>query len=211
MDNPFIGQISAFGFNFPPRNWTLCGGQLLDISQYQAVYSLLSTYYGGDGRATFGVPDLRGRSGIGQGQGRGLSVTWHMGSEYGTEFQNLSVNEMPSHTHGATFTPVGGGGGVEVEVLASTDEGTTPTPVAGAYLADVKAGGGAADKPEKIYRTDAGNGTVPLGGVIASGGGISGGVVQVDHTGSGNQFPIIQPGVGLNYSLSLDGLYPQRN
>jgi microcystin-dependent protein len=210
MDQPFVGQINAFGFSFAPRSWALCSGQLLAISTNQALFSLLGTYFGGDGRTNFGLPDLRGRTSVGQGMGPGISINWGMGSQHGIEFQQLTVNEMPSHTHSATFTP-SGGGPVTVEVNASTDDGSTATPVAGAYLANVIAGGGAADKPEKIYRDDAGNGTVPLGGVVVDGGAASGGMVQVQHTGNGNNFPIIQPGLGLNYSIALDGLYPPRN
>lgn len=211
MDAPYTGQINAFGFTYPPRSWTFCAGQLLQISDYQALYSLLGTYYGGDGRSTFGIPDLRGRSPVGYGQGPGQSLNWNFGSRYGSEFQQLTVNEMPSHTHNATFTPSGGGGPVNVEVNISTDDGETPTPTSGVYLANVIAGGGAADKPEKIYRSNAGSNTVPLGGISVSGGGSGGGTIQVQQTGAGNHFPIVQPGLGLNYSIALDGLYPPRN
>lgn len=70
---PFLGTIAAFGFNFPPRGWAQCNGQLLPISSNEALFSLLGTIYGGDGRTTFGLPDLRGRMPIHQGQGPGLS------------------------------------------------------------------------------------------------------------------------------------------
>jgi microcystin-dependent protein len=73
MTEPFIGEIRNFGFNFAPRGWALCQGQLLPINQNTALFSLLGTMYGGDGRITFALPDLRGRTPIGFGQGPGLS------------------------------------------------------------------------------------------------------------------------------------------
>lgn len=95
---PFIGQIQAFGFNFAPRGWAKCEGQLLAISQYNALFSLLGTMYGGDGRTTFGLPDLRGRSIVGMGNGAGLSnIT--QGEKGGAENTTLTVSNLPSHTH----------------------------------------------------------------------------------------------------------------
>jgi microcystin-dependent protein len=98
---PFIGQIQMFGFNFAPRGWTTCDGQLLPISQYQALFSLLGTIYGGDGRTTFGLPDLRGRVAIHMGQGAGLSNR-PIGSRGGSETVTLTVGQIPSHNHIAT-------------------------------------------------------------------------------------------------------------
>ncbi len=95
---PFIGQIQAFGFNFPPRGWAQCDGQLLSISQNQALFSLLGTMYGGDGRTTFGLPDLRGRVMIHQGNGPGLSSK-SIGQKGGSETNTLSVAQLPSHNH----------------------------------------------------------------------------------------------------------------
>jgi|TARA_R100001132_G_C3243402_1_gene73284 microcystin-dependent protein len=95
---PFLGQIQAFGFNFAPRGWAKCEGQLLPISQYNALFSLLGTMYGGDGRTTFGLPDLRGRSIVGTGNGPGLS-TITQGEKGGVENITLTLNNLPSHTH----------------------------------------------------------------------------------------------------------------
>ena len=98
---PFIGQIQAFGFNFAPRGWTFCNGTLLSISSNTALFSLLGTTFGGDGRTTFGLPDLRGRSIVGAGSGPGLdTITW--GEKSGQSQLNLSVLNMPSHNHVAT-------------------------------------------------------------------------------------------------------------
>ena len=101
--DPFIGQIQAFGFNFAPQGWARCEGQLLAIAQNSALFSLLGTTYGGDGRTSFGLPDLRGRSIIGQGNGPGLSpVSW--GQKSGAENLTLTVNNMPSHNHGVSVS-----------------------------------------------------------------------------------------------------------
>lgn len=98
---PFLGQIQAFGFNFPPRNWTFCDGQLLSVSANTALFSLLGTTFGGDGRTSFGLPDLRGRSAVHVGSGPGLSpVRW--GEKGGRQEVTLSVNNLPSHNHSGT-------------------------------------------------------------------------------------------------------------
>jgi len=95
---PFIGQIQPFGFNYAPQGWMPCNGQLLPISQYSALFSLLGTQFGGDGRTTFALPDLRGRVSLHQGQGPGLS-NYIMGQAGGTEQVTLTQTEMPSHSH----------------------------------------------------------------------------------------------------------------
>ena len=95
---PFLGQIQAFGFNFAPRGWAKCDGQLLPISQYQALFSLLGTTYGGDGRTTFALPDLRSRSMVGAGNGPGLDSI-SMGEKGGAPTHTLTIAQMPAHTH----------------------------------------------------------------------------------------------------------------
>lgn len=97
---PFLGQIQAFGFNFAPRGWAKCDGQLLPIAQNSALFSLLGTIYGGDGRTTFGLPDLRGRVSLHMGQGPGLSSR-QIGEKGGSESNTLNVSQMPSHNHSA--------------------------------------------------------------------------------------------------------------
>jgi len=99
---PFIGQIQMVGFNFAPRGWALCDGQILSISQHTALFSLLGTTYGGDGRSTFALPDLRGRVAIHPGTGPGLS-NYRWGQRGGTETVTLTTNQMPSHSHSAVL------------------------------------------------------------------------------------------------------------
>lgn len=98
MSEPFVGEIRMFAGNFAPRGWALCDGQLLAVSQNDALFSLLGTIYGGDGRTTFGLPDLRGRVPIHAGSGPGLSPR-RLGAKAGSESVTVTVNELPSHTH----------------------------------------------------------------------------------------------------------------
>ena len=101
---PFIGQIQTFGFDFAPRGWATCDGQLLAIASNTALFSLLGTTYGGDGRTTFGLPDLRGRAPIHQGQGPGLTHR-RMGERSGAETVTLDVSQMPAHNHDIFVEP----------------------------------------------------------------------------------------------------------
>ncbi len=98
MSEPFLGQIMPVGFNFAPRSWAFCNGQLLPIAQNTALFSLLGTIYGGDGRTTFALPDLRGRAAIHHGRGPGL-VDYRIGSRGGHETIALTQGQMPQHRH----------------------------------------------------------------------------------------------------------------
>lgn len=99
MSEPFVGEIKMFAGNFAPRGFSFCDGQLLAVSQNDALFSLLGTIYGGDGKTTFGLPDLRGRVPIHQGQGPGLSSR-RLGSKFGSENETLTTNQLASHDHG---------------------------------------------------------------------------------------------------------------
>lgn len=96
---PFIGMIIAFGGNFAPRGWAKCDGTLLSVSENQALFSILGTTYGGDGRTTFGLPDLRGRVPMHYGSGPGLTPR-SLGEKDGSETVTLNVNNLPPHNHG---------------------------------------------------------------------------------------------------------------
>jgi microcystin-dependent protein len=95
---PYIGEIMVISFGFPPKGWAFCDGQVLPINQNQALFSLLGTTYGGDGRTTFALPDLRGRVPIHQGQGSGLTARAR-GERSGETSHTLALSEIPSHTH----------------------------------------------------------------------------------------------------------------
>ena len=115
---PFVGQIILVGFNFPPRGYATCDGQLLSIAQNTALFSLLGTQYGGNGQTTFALPDLRGRTPIHKGQGPGLSNR-SIGETSGTEATTLTMSNLPAHTH---------------SLNAVSEVGTVGAPV-GAFLA----------------------------------------------------------------------------
>lgn len=98
MSEPFIGEIRMFAGNFAPRGWDFCNGQLLPIRQNSALFSLIGTLYGGDGRTSFALPDLRGRVPLHAGQAPGLS-NYPLGSQGGLEQVTLSTAQLPSHSH----------------------------------------------------------------------------------------------------------------
>lgn len=132
--DPFIGEIFMSGSNFAPNGYVACQGQLLSISQYTALYSLLGTNFGGNGTTTFGVPDLRSRVPVGMGQGPALSV-YPLGGAGGVENVTLLTSQIPSHSH---------------NLVASTDAGDVASP-AGAFPANT----GALDKEYKAALTNA--------------------------------------------------------
>ena len=98
MADPFVAEIRIFPFNFAPKGWAFCDGQLLPLSQNTALFSLLGTFYGGDGKSTFALPNLQGSVPIHQGQGQGLSE-YFLGQNGGTETVTLLESEMPAHNH----------------------------------------------------------------------------------------------------------------
>ena len=132
MSDPFLGQITMFAGNFAPRGWADCNGQLLDIASYSALFSILGTIYGGDGRTNFALPDLRSRVPIHAGTPPGLSG-YRLGQQGGSETNTLTVANLPSHTHSVTLQGDAG-------------PGTTATPAAGTLPAEAS---------EDIYGTGA--------------------------------------------------------
>src|SRR5262249_11757094 len=106
-NEPFLGELMLTGYNFCPQGWAAANGQLLPINQNQALFSLLGTYFGGNGQTTFALPDLRGRTAIGVGQGPGLTDRV-VGEQGGAETVTLSTAEMPAHTHAAFGSTLAG-------------------------------------------------------------------------------------------------------
>ncbi|OQW39221.1 MAG: phage tail protein [Proteobacteria bacterium SG_bin4] len=100
MSDPYIGEIRSFGFNFVPVGWAQCNGQLLPIASNTALFSILGTTYGGDGKTTFALPNLQGNVVMGAGQGSGLSKR-ALGESGGTVTETLTVQQIPAHTHPA--------------------------------------------------------------------------------------------------------------
>ena len=125
MAEPFLGQITIFPYNFAPRGWAFCSGQLLSIQQNAALFSLLGTNFGGNGQTTFALPDLRGRVAIGAGQGPGLS-DYVLGEVSGTESTTLLTNNLPPHNHSVTInvnSSEGGQNSPQGTYLGKTDPG----------------------------------------------------------------------------------------
>jgi microcystin-dependent protein len=135
MSSPFVAEIKIFAGNFAPRGWALCDGQLLIISQNTALFSLLGTYYGGDGKVTFALPDLQGRCPIQVGQGAGLSDI-SQGQMSGVDNVTVLTSEIPSHNH---------------LVRGSNNDGDNPSPANGVWAVP------SADRGLTAYATTAGN------------------------------------------------------
>ncbi|WCM87069.1 tail fiber protein [Acidovorax sp. NCPPB 3576] len=120
MSQPFMGQIALFAGSFAPRGWAFCNGQIMSIAQNAALFSILGTTYGGDGQATFALPDLRGRVPIGYGSNTGATSPRSWGETGGTEQVTLNVTQLPAHNHSVN--------------VHSPDVGNQPSP-SGNYLA----------------------------------------------------------------------------
>src|SRR5713101_8085443 len=118
MSSPFVAEIRCFGSNFPPTGWAFCDGQLMAISQNTALFSLLGTTYGGDGKSTFALPNLQGSVPLQAGQGPGLSL-YDLGEQSGTDTITLLQTEMPVHNH-IVQSSAGGG---EVSTAANNGPG----------------------------------------------------------------------------------------
>ncbi len=130
MSEPFVGEIRMFAGNFAPRGWAYCDGQLLAVSQNDALFSLLGTIYGGDGRTTFALPEMRGRIPLHKGQGPGFSNR-ALGSKSGNIQETLTTNQMPSHTHDwKVNTAAATGSAPQGKVLADTTPVRIYRPVA---------------------------------------------------------------------------------
>lgn len=135
MSTPYVGEVRLFAGNFAPSGWMLCLGQLIPISEYEVLFNLIGTTYGGDGQATFALPDLRGRVPVHQGAGPGLSPRV-MGELGGTETVTLQAGHMPLHTHAlvaSTATASGStpsGAMLASTTVASYDPNPATTPMA---------------------------------------------------------------------------------
>lgn len=176
----FLGEIKMFGGNFAPRGWALCDGSLMPINQNSALFSILGTMYGGDGRTTFALPDMRGRTAIHPGRGPGLTDR-RIGQKVGQESHTLNSNQMPSHTHAASGS------------LAVSDEQANRDNPVGNVLAKARGG--------YIYQTAAPTQQMQGGSVS----------VTVNNAGGNQAFEIMQPSLGVNYIICLQGTFPSRN
>lgn len=131
MSEPFLGEIRAFAFAFAPRGWAICAGQLLPIAQNTALFSILGVTYGGDGRSTFALPDLRGNVPIGQGSGPGLSPR-PLGEQGGASSVTLTGSQLPMHSHAALANAAAGNSGEAPAHDWAADAGGSSVYAAGA-------------------------------------------------------------------------------
>lgn len=223
----FIGTIMAVGFDYAPPGWALCNGQLLQITQNSALYAVLGLRYGGDGKTTFALPDLRGRVVVGaQDAGPGLTNI-PMGSKLGTNQATvvgagtvniaLTAANLPAHTHPATMS---------MSSLSATTTVTVGTGTNGAIAAQALNGGltsttgGPTSAAVYLPPNTAATSPVNLGGVNTAVTG-SGTVTVGANTGGGASLAapvsttavtsIMQPYLGLNYIICIEGLFPTRN
>ncbi|WP_440069629.1 phage tail protein [Tenacibaculum discolor] len=191
---PFLGQIMMFGGNFAPRGWAFCNGQLLAISQNTALFSILGTTYGGDGRTTFALPDLRGRAPINSGGGSagpGLSPR-PLGQRGGEQTHTLNITEMPSHSHSVQPN--------SSHLKLSTDNAVNETPAAGDVPAVSNYPDGLSAKKVKSFGppTNTVNGQSIAPPTILNNGG------NLAHNN-------MQPYLAVNFVIALVGIFPSRN
>ena len=182
MSEPFLGEMKMVGFRFAPVGWAFCQGQQMAIAQNTALFSLLGTLYGGDGRVTFGLPDLRGRSPIGMGQGPGLTPVIQ-GEMSGSESVTLTTINMPAHNHLATLQVAG----------TATEPSNTPSQTNNVLGASPTSGPGMAS----IWSTTMNN---PV--TVSS--------TQTSVTGGSQPVDIRTPYLGVNFVIALEGIYPQQ-
>ncbi|MDH4568072.1 phage tail protein [Pseudomonas sp. BN414] len=203
MSDPFLGEIRMVGFNFAPRSWALCQGQQMAISQNSALFSLLGTMYGGNGQTTFGLPDFRGRSPVGQGQGLGLSPIT-IGEVSGTENVTILTTQMPAHTHTAVPTSTSIAASGQVSIPAATTGTTQTNPGPTTVLGPVAAGGRAGT----LYCTGAPDTTLAPVNVSVLGD-MPG--INIGISGGSQPVAIRNPFLGTNFVIALEGIFPSRN
>jgi len=178
---PFIGEIRLLPYEFAPRGWALCDGQLLPISQNTALFSIIGTTYGGNGTTTFALPDLKGRVAPGAGRGPGLQ-NWELGEKNGTDSVTLTAAEMPQHYHS----------------LHGLDEtGDTDQPSANAYLGQDSARGGQGNINFLAPSNTQPDVTLTPEALMLSG----------ESQSHENR----QPFVAVNYCIALVGVFPSRS
>lgn len=182
QSTPFVGEVRLFAGNFAPTGWMLCEGQLLPISQYTALFSLLGTSYGGDGKTTFALPNLNDNMVMGEGQGPGLSAYDH-GQTGGVTEVVLLPDNLPAHNH------VG-------DIKISTAEGTSSTPGFDKSLAAPNHNFNGATVPAKGYASVAGNVTLET--------------MPTSATGNSNPLNVRQPVLAARYIIALQGIFPPR-
>ncbi len=181
----FIGEVRIFAGNFAPRSWAFCEGQLLAISQNSALFSILGTTFGGDGRTTFGLPDLRGRVPVGAGHGPGLS-DYRLGAKGGRYQATLTTNELPSHQHSASL-----------KFFAAVGDTANPN---NAYFSGVGPVGGGGAYNSFSFNND-----------TASNSSFAPDTFYAGNVGGSQATQLMQPYIAIYYIIALFGTYPSRS
>ncbi len=208
--DPFIGQIMMFGGNFAPRGWALCDGQLLAISSNTALFSIIGTTYGGDGRTTFALPDLRGRASIHPGNGPGLSA-YRLGERGGVEDVTLSSRQIPSHNHAVSGdVPVSLALRSQADLKVSSASADEEEPSSSAYLA---AGKDSSGNAVEMFTESAPDTTLAAGSVTVSTTGTGKMTLNTitNNTGGNLSHTNIEPYLCVNYIIALVGIFPSRS
>jgi microcystin-dependent protein len=185
---PFVGEIRIVGFNFEPEGWAFCDGRLLAVAEYNALFSLLGTMYGGDGRTTFALPDLRGRGPVNFGDGPGLTPV-RQGELGGAESVTLTEAELPPHAPEVSVNVA--------DPATTSNDNLSGEPSNNSVLGPIEAAGRAGD----LYSTD--NANVNLKPFDAE--------VNVSPVGGGQSVPVRSPYLGLNFVIALKGVYSPRS
>lgn len=172
-----IAQVLMFAGTFAPRYWAFCQGQILSIASNTALFSILGTMYGGDGRTTFGLPDFQGRFPVGAGQGPG-QPDYQIGQPGGFEFTTLSGAQLPAHNH-----PV-------VAALAVSESNATTQ-----------------EPNNNVFANTAGNSFANVSAVSNELGGVS---ATIQQAGGSQPISLMQPYLGMNFVICLQGVFPQR-
>jgi microcystin-dependent protein len=208
---PFVGEINYVAFNFAPSGWAQCDGQLLPISQYQALFALVGTTYGGNGTTTFALPDMRGRVPVHQGQSS-TGSNYPIGQISGANAITLTVGNMPTHNHPATAvststSQVAAGASATSTLKAANTAGNTNT----------AEGNTIASSPTltKIYSTTAPNVNMNAASIETSLSGVevtttTNTIVTVGNTGGSQPFSIMQPYTTVNCIIATNGIFPSR-
>ena len=181
--DPYLSEIRLFAGTFAPANWAFCDGSLLAISQYDALFSLIGTTYGGDGQSTFALPDLRGRVPVHIGTGPGLS-NYPLGQSSGSETVTMTTANMPSHNHAS-------------QIKISDQRATTSVPTTSSSIAPSGIVSGRTYRPNASFNNQAPNTVVDN--------------ITTSSTGGNQPINIVKPFQTLNYIISLFGIYPSQN
>lgn len=186
--SPYVGQLILVGFNFAPAGYLLCEGQLLAISEFETLFQLIGTTYGGNGQTTFALPDLRGRAPVSQGTGPGLSSR-SLGETAGTESETLTLAQIPAHTHAVDIS------GLTPTLRCRNGTANQGSPVGN--VPAIEASGATATYSSAAADVNMGAGTVVLGGAVTAA-----------TVGGSQPHENRQPYLAMNYCIAFSGVFP---